>query len=98
MARYARSTIDVPEWIPVSTERPCLVCGASSECTVMANGSFACCINVMCERPVVNGGWLHQLSELDDHPLSRAGSGPMPVRRSQHADPAHASIEGRADR
>ena len=95
MSRYSRPTTDVPEWVPVSAEHPCLVCGASIACTFLANGDFACCVNVTCDRPVLNGGWLHRLNEpgaptanpLDPEPLR------SPALRPE--DPAITSVEGR---
>jgi hypothetical protein len=92
MSRYTRPASDVPEWVSVSADRPCLVCGASIECMFLDNGDFACCVNVMCERPVLNGGWLHQLSKLRPSPPE-----PEPMRGpvSQPVDPAVTSIEGR---
>lgn len=69
MSRYAGLVADVPEWVSVSLERPCPVCGASTECTILEDDVFARCVNVVCERPVLTGGWLHRLSDLDERTL-----------------------------
>jgi hypothetical protein len=72
MARYVGSTIDVPEWVTVSADRLCPVCGASSGCSLLEYDGLVCCVNIVCERPVLNGGWLHQLS--DSHARTPAPS------------------------
>jgi hypothetical protein len=60
MPRYG-PVVDVPEWLDVSSDRPCPVCGGVSGCGVLEDGEFARCLNVVCERPVLTGGWLHRL-------------------------------------
>ena len=65
MSRYASPVIDAPEWVTVSADHPCPVCGATSECGVLEAGEFARCLNTVCEWPVLNGGWLHRLNEAD---------------------------------
>ena len=69
MSRFAGATIDVPEWVSVTGERPCPVCGSFTECSILEDDGFARCVNVVCERPVLTGGWIHRLSDLDDRAL-----------------------------
>jgi len=61
MARFTSPESDVPEWVESSPGDPCPVCGAQDGCKVCEDRSFACCLNVIGERPVVTGGWLHRL-------------------------------------
>jgi hypothetical protein len=72
MSRYATPVTDQLQWIEVSLEQPCRVCGAVSECTILEEGEYARCVQTVSERPVLDRGWLHCLAEpsLDAHVLS----------------------------
>jgi hypothetical protein len=66
------ANVDVVEWVSVSAESACPVCGATSGCRVSVGGEFACCLRTVCEWPMVSGGWLHRLDEADTRAVSRA--------------------------
>lgn len=55
--------IDEPEWVGASPQRPCPVCAATDGCRTMASDDFVCCLRIVCDWPVVTGGWLHRLDE-----------------------------------
>jgi len=61
MSRYAHAAVDVPEWIEVSPARPCPICGGTSRCSIHEEGEFARCLKVVCDWPVLTGGWLHRI-------------------------------------
>ena len=63
MSRYTIPDAEQPEWVEVSLARPCRVCGAVSECTVLESEEFAHCIRTVSDRPVLDGGWLHRLTD-----------------------------------
>jgi hypothetical protein len=63
MSRYGAATIDAAEWVRVSPEEPCPVCGAVSECRVLEDGEFACCCATVSEWPILTDGWLHRLPD-----------------------------------
>jgi hypothetical protein len=63
MSRYGAATIDAAEWVRVSHEEPCPVCGAASECRVLEDGEFACCCTTTSEWPILTDGWLHRLPD-----------------------------------
>ena len=65
MSRYARAVVEMPEWVDVSPGRPCPVCRATSGCSLLENEEFARCLNVVCDWPVLAGGWLHPLAAQD---------------------------------
>lgn len=45
------------DWLRVSKDHPCSVCGKPDWCTVA--GDASCCMRVQSDRPMANGGWLH---------------------------------------
>ena len=65
MARYMSPETDAPEWVEVSPDDPCPVCDAVDGCKVCEDRTFACCMNVICEWPVITGGWLHRLHVVE---------------------------------
>jgi hypothetical protein len=71
VSRYASPVVDVPEWMEVSTEEPCPICGSDSQCKVLEDGEFACCVKTVCDWPVLTGGWLHRLSDARDRTPTR---------------------------
>ncbi len=60
MLRYD-SAADTDGWIEVSSAKPCPACDGITECSVHEDGEFARCLNVVCDWPVVSGGWLHRI-------------------------------------
>jgi hypothetical protein len=68
MSRYQGATVAL-EWESVSIERPCPVCGEGAACSILEDGTFARCVNVVCDRPILTGGWLHRLADLDEPAL-----------------------------
>jgi hypothetical protein len=61
MSRYAEASVDVLEWVEVSSTQPCPICGGVSRCAVYGDDEFVRCLEVVCDWPVVTGGWLHRL-------------------------------------
>ena len=61
MSRYGNAVANVGGWIEVSVVEPCPACGGVNECSVHEDGEFARCLNVVCDWPVVSGGWLHRI-------------------------------------
>ena len=59
--RYENALADALEWVEVSSAQPCPVCAATSQCCVHGDGEFVRCLNVVCDWPVVSGGWLHHI-------------------------------------
>lgn len=63
MSRYTSVVVEM-EWLEVSRQLPCPVCRATRDCKVSTDRAFACCLNTVCEWPVVTGGWLHRLDRM----------------------------------
>jgi hypothetical protein len=61
MARYADTSVEVPEWVEVSSAQSCPICGGSSQCAVHEDGEFVRCLAVVSDWPIVTGGWLHRI-------------------------------------
>jgi hypothetical protein len=61
MSRYAAEWTDALAWIEVSTGQPCPICGGTSRCVVYEDGEFVRCLEVVCDWPVLTGGWLHRI-------------------------------------
>jgi hypothetical protein len=61
MSRHVYPIADVPEWVEASSTRPCPVCGGTSGCSILEDGEFVRCLEVVCDWPVLSGGWLHRL-------------------------------------
>lgn len=51
------------EWTRVTKRHPCPICQKPDWCTLLADGSAACCMRVESPKPMKNGGWLHKLTE-----------------------------------
>jgi hypothetical protein len=68
MSRYAYPEADVPEWIEASSARPCPVCGATSGCSILEDGEFVRCLEIICDWPVSAGGWLHRVGAREGTP------------------------------
>ena len=64
MHRYGAAVVDATEWVNVTAESPCGVCGATSGCSVMRNEGFVRCAEQPSEWPLVVGGWLHRVDAL----------------------------------
>jgi hypothetical protein len=73
MPRYAHAAVDVPEWVETSPVRPCPVCGGTSQCSIHEDGEFARCLEVICDWPVLTGGWLHRIGDLGVDTISQRG-------------------------
>jgi hypothetical protein len=65
MTRYRSAEVDAPEWLKASPKDPCPVCGATDGCKMCEDRTFACCMTVICEWPVLTGGWLHRLDVVE---------------------------------
>ena len=65
MVRYAGAPADPPVWVEVSLVQPCPICGGTSRCAVHEDGEFARCLEIICDWPLVTGGWLHRLEGRD---------------------------------
>jgi hypothetical protein len=61
MARYADTSVEVPEWVEVSSAQSCPICGGSSQCAVHEDGEFVRCLAVVSDWPIVTGGWRHRI-------------------------------------
>ena len=59
MARYTESWAGVPQWVEVSATGPCPICGGISGCSIHEHGEFVICREVVSDRPMAAGGWLH---------------------------------------
>jgi hypothetical protein len=58
------------EWLDVSAQRPCPICGEAEGCRVLCSGEFAACLVRPSERPLVSGGWLHAVGAVGLDTLS----------------------------
>jgi hypothetical protein len=61
MVRYVATSAELPAWVEVSSAAPCRICGATSGCGVHEDGEFGCCLEVVSDRPIATGGWLHRI-------------------------------------
>lgn len=59
-------------WVRVSKQNRCSICGKDDWCTVAEDGSVACCMRVESQKRMKNGGWLHRLKEQTPRPVYRA--------------------------
>ena len=66
------------DWVRVTRQRPCAICGKADWCGVSADGRVACCMRVRSNRPTRNGGWLHRIADAP-HTRSRP---PVPPPRA----------------
>jgi hypothetical protein len=65
MFRIAPAVVDAPEWIEASTLHPCPICGGTSQCSTHEDGEFARCVEIICDWPVLTGGWLHRIERRE---------------------------------
>jgi len=89
MAKYADTSVDVPQWFEVSSAQSCPICGGSSQCAVHEDGEFVRCIKVVSDWPVVTGGWLHRIENGSGGLLDQS------QRRRQCAGAGATSFHGR---
>ena len=61
MVRRAKMSVGVPVWVEVSSTEPCSICGGTDKCSVHEDGEFGRCVEVVSDRPIVTGGWLHRI-------------------------------------
>jgi hypothetical protein len=61
MARYGSAVVVASEWIDVSPDQPCSVCGGVEACAAMRDEAFARCMEQQSEWPLIVGGWLHRV-------------------------------------
>jgi hypothetical protein len=62
MQRHPLASPAEGEWIPVSSKRPCSICGGQDGCRVGFDGQFAGCARSPSEWPLTTGGWVHPLA------------------------------------
>jgi hypothetical protein len=62
MSRYAPPVRESADWLDVSAQRPCPVCGGTRGCCVVRTGEFVGCLSCPSEHPLISGGWLHALA------------------------------------
>jgi hypothetical protein len=48
------------DWAPVSSQRPCAVCGAGDGCHTHVEEPLARCSRSHSDWPLTNGDWLHR--------------------------------------
>jgi hypothetical protein len=60
------AVLDAPEWVDVSFDCPCRICGAVQGCTSMSDDDFARCLEQPSDWPLVTGGWLHRVDQLGE--------------------------------
>jgi hypothetical protein len=98
MSRLLPVRDDEPVWLETTERQPCPRCQAKYGCSVLENGGFVRCLNVVSERPFGPGGWLHLIEmqeviagvgvplrpRLGVTPLSTGQSG-QPVPRSERS-------------
>lgn len=65
MPRYVGAVADAPVWNEASAKAPCPRCGATSGCTVMADGEYVRCLTEISQWPFAGGGWLHRIADLE---------------------------------
>ena len=65
------------DWIRVTRQRLCVICGKPDWCMVAADGSAAICQRIESGKRAGQAGWLHRLTE--DRPAIRL----PPKRRSK---------------
>ncbi len=61
MLRHTQHSRAEAEWIFVTEQRPCRVCGASEGCRSGYDGQFAACLHRPSQWPLAPGGWIHRL-------------------------------------
>lgn len=51
------------QWVAVSAEHPCPICGASDRCgfAPSSRGFAVDCRHVASDRPLTDGGWFHRV-------------------------------------
>jgi hypothetical protein len=72
MLRYETSANEELEWREVSLADPCPACQATSGCTLLEDGEFIRCVTTLSERPLLAGGWLHRVADIEVHRLVAA--------------------------
>ena len=70
MSRYTAGSVDVVAWIEVSTLQPCPICGGTSRCAVHEDGEYVRCLEIVCDWPVLTGGWLHRIENGPAEPIA----------------------------
>lgn len=68
------------DWLRVRRDRPCVICGKPDWCTYSSDGRIACCMRIVSERPMRNGGWGHVLNAA---PVDRRRAEYRPPRRER---------------
>lgn len=51
------------EWLRVSRDNSCQICGKTDWCTYTSDGLTSCCMRAQSETPSKNGGWIHKHGE-----------------------------------
>ncbi len=77
---YKAQSTDI-EWVSVSVQRPCPICGNALSCHVQSGAPFAACIKQPSDWPLTSGAWLHRI------PLPPPTSLNREVRLSGHFNP-----------
>ena len=65
------------DWIRVTRQRLCKICGKPDWCSFAADGQVAVCMRIESNKPTKNGGYIHRLTDDDWKTLPR-----RTVRRS----------------
>ena len=68
-------TYEKTEWVRVTPDSPCAVCGRPTWCTRTTDGTAVRCMRLESARPVEAGGWIHR---VDDPPLPPPPPRPAP--------------------
>lgn len=56
------------EWFRVSKQNPCKICEKEDWCTFCEDGA-SCCMRVMSQKPMKNGGYLHKITDDIPRPI-----------------------------
>jgi hypothetical protein len=61
MSMRQTAAVRVHEWVTVSARESCPRCGAITGCQVAEDAGAVRCLTMPSERPLVGGGWFHDL-------------------------------------
>lgn len=70
------------EWLRVSRQHPCPICGKPDWCGVAHDESVVCCMRIESDKPSRNGGWIHRLRDSDDLRRPRVRRATVSLERS----------------
>lgn len=77
------TTVTASNWVRVTKNNPCPICGKSDWCLTSEDGKSAICARTESDKPAGRAGWLHKLDR--SNPLSPPPKPRQPARGSEKA-------------